>query len=337
MDQLNSSNIKNCYGKSGVYFFSVKGHSYVGSSVNVGSRLHNHIWSMSTGRHRNRFVQKCYDKYSISAFTFKILEFCSKEIRIEREKYYIDLLKPDMNVVEPVSLSRNKPEYIERQRKIKLEYYKTHTSLSKIPVYQYTKTGEYVQSFNSATDAANYYSVNVSAIVSATNNRSITCCGFQWRKTKYEQISSCTKQKPIKKKNPQKPGNRKIIYRYSLDGKYIDSFESASLADRTLRIKGCSAAARGNTAYRSVGGFLWSYKKEDSLPPYKNHSKDAKKIAIILTNTLSGKEYCFDSIAEAARTLFPNEQNYNSLCACISSCARGKGKRVKKIYTAKYK
>lgn len=340
MEQLSRENTKPFNGKSGIYYYEVAGHSYVGSSVNIGHRLNCHIWALLNNRHRNKFIQNCFNKYSISAFTFKILELCPKDIRIEREKYYIDLLKPDLNVCDPVTLSRDKPEYIERQRKIKKEYYLTHEVPNKIPVYQYTISGEYMTYFSSATEAAKFYNVCVTAIVAATSGRSKTCAGYQWRKEKNDSIPSCIKEK-VKKgklKLPPKPGNKKRIYRYSFDGTYLDSFESASLADRTLNIHGCSVVASGNGPYRSVGGFLWSYEKVDKMPPYENHSKDAKKVAIVLTEISSGQEHEFGSVADAVRCLFPNAgTKFNSLCATVCSCARGKGKTIKGKYIARYK
>ena len=340
MEQLSRENTKSFNGKSGVYYYEVAGHSYVGSSVNIGNRLNCHIWALLNGKHRNRFIQNCFNKYSISSFTFKILEFCTKEKRIEREKYYIDLLKPDLNVCDPITLSRDKPEYIERQRRIRKEYYLTHEASNKIPVYQYTPFGDYVTSFPSATEAARFYGVGVSAMVAASNGRSKTCAGYQWRKDKCENIPSCIKVKVAKEKTklPPKPGNKKRIYRYSLDGAYVDSFESASLAERTLNIHGCSAATLGNGPYRSVGGFLWSYDKVDRMPHYENHSKDAKKVSIIITEISSGQEYEFNSVADAVRCLFPDAGlKFDSLCATVCGCARGKGKTIKSKYKARYK
>lgn len=323
MEELNRKNIKTYYRKSGIYYFTVGRHSYVGSSVNVGSRLSNHIWAMQSGKHRNRIIQNCYNKYSISGFSFKILEFCDKDKRIEREKYYIDLLHPDLNVANPVTLVRDKPEYIERQRAIRKEYYKTHESASKIPVYQYAKTGEYITSFSSITEAANFYNVNNTAISFAARKPGAVSVGFQWRKEKYASIPSCIKVK-VKKEKPKrtpKPGNKKRIYRYSLDGIYIDSFESASLANRTLNIHGCQAAAIGKGPYRSAGGFLWSYEKVDKMKPYENHSKDSKIKNIYLFDCISGVEKEYRSIADAAKDIIKRE-SFDSLCSNISCSAR---------------
>lgn len=335
METLTNENIKKYYGKCGIYYIVIHNHSYIGSSINIGSRLHTHIWSMKTGNHRNRMMQNCYNKYSLLDFTFEILEYCSAEMRIQRESFYIKMLSPDINVVEPVTLNRDSIEYREKQRQIRLEYYQTHESSAKIPIYQYTLTGDYITSFSSATEAAKFYGVNVSAITAATNGRSTTCVGFQWRKTYSREITSCIKLPKEKIKKEPKPGNRRKIYRYSLAGEYIDAFASCKEADRVLGIHGCHAAASDNTSYRSVGGFLWSFEKKDHLTPYENHSKDAKIKTVYLFDVYTGIEQSFRSIADACRSIITSNDNFDSVCATISSSAK-KPNFVLHRYLARY-
>lgn len=338
MEQLTRENIKQCKTCSGIYHFCVGRHHYIGSSVNVRARLKNHIWSMENNRHRNRIIQNCYNKYSLKEFYFEVIEYCSKDQRIEREKYYIDKLHPDLNVTDPVSLKRGKL-FSQHISDSKRKYYETHVSKSRIPVYQYSITGDYIAEYSCATDVANLFNIEVSAVTAATNGRSKTCKGFQWRKEKYEKIDSLIKEKPkkIKSNLSSKPGNRKRIYRYSFDGEYIDSFESASAANKALGIRGSSAAAREDSNYRSVGGFQWSYQKVERMPKYENHSKDSKKKAIIIFDTKSNLTWEFDSIASAVRSLFPDAENFASLCAIISGCARGRANSFNGHYKAEYK
>lgn len=338
MYKLIKENLLHCSNTSGIYHISVGRHNYIGSSIAVRNRLRTHIWSMANNKHRNRIIQNCFNKYTLNNFYFEILEYCRAEDRITREKYYIDKMHPDLNVTDPMTLRRGKV-FSQHLSTAMRKYYATHSSTACIPVYQYSLSGSYITTYPSATQAAKLFKVKVSAIVSATNGRSKTCKGFQWRKERFDKIESLIKETPcrIKPKLPPKLGNKRQIHRYSYDGSYIDTFESASLADRTLGIHGCSAAARGNTNYKSVGGFLWSYNKVAKLPPYKNHSKDAKKRAISITDIRTHIIYNFDSIAAAARALFPTTQKFDSLCATISSCANGKCKTFNKHYTACYK
>lgn len=137
------------------------------------------------------------------------------------------------------------------------------------------------------------------------------------------------------------PGISKAVYRYSLEGEYIDSFPSVKEAQRQLKVKSsvliAAAANPVNKVFKSAYGFLWSYIKVDSLPKYENHSKDAKRVPILVTEISTSKIMEFDCIADAVRTLFPGTNKFDALCATFSGCARGKGKTIKRLYTVKYK
>ena len=138
------------------------------------------------------------------------------------------------------------------------------------------------------------------------------------------------------------PGISKEIHRYTLDGEYVDSFPSAKEAQRQLNVKSAvlisAAASPTNKTFKSAYGYQWSYTKSERLPAYVNHSKDAKKVSVIITEISTGQEYEFESAAESVRFLFPDAgKNFDSLCATVISCAKGRGKTIKKKYTARYK
>lgn len=136
------------------------------------------------------------------------------------------------------------------------------------------------------------------------------------------------------------PGISKTVYRYNLSGELIDSFPSVSEAQRRLGVKSsvliAAAANPNNKTFKSAYGYLWSYKQE-VLPSYENHSKDAKIKPVIITEISTGKKQEFRSIADAVRALFPNTKDFEVLCSTVSGNARGRGKTIKGLYTAKYK
>jgi hypothetical protein len=115
----------------------------------------------------------------------------------------------------------------------------------------------------------------------------------------------------------------KKCYQYKLTGEFLREFESVSEVKRKLKIS-CGFACRGNKSYyKSAGGYLWSYIKYDKYPTnYENNSSKSKIRNIKCSN---GKEY--SSIADCARDLF--SENFNSVCASISACCRGKLKSYK--------
>jgi group I intron endonuclease len=79
---------------SGVYIItsSKNGKRYVGSAVNLKSRLRHHFNLLRNKNHDNIHLQRHVNKYDIIILWFGILEFCPPEKCIEREQYWIDTL-----------------------------------------------------------------------------------------------------------------------------------------------------------------------------------------------------------------------------------------------------
>ena len=116
----------------------------------------------------------------------------------------------------------------------------------------------------------------------------------------------------------------KPVYRYDLDGNYIDEFISAREAGRKLNIdsNSISQVCRRKKSYlKSAGGFQWSYEKKNKLSKYINNSSKAKIVSIFIFDCYTGEEFKFDSIAEAVRQLNIIGKNFDSSCAGIASSA----------------
>src|SRR5271166_482730 len=75
---------------SGIYCIinQETGSIYIGSSANLWIRLCDHL----TDNNSNLYLQRAILKYGLPAFTFKIIEFCTKELLLEREQHWLDWL-----------------------------------------------------------------------------------------------------------------------------------------------------------------------------------------------------------------------------------------------------
>ena len=70
------------------------GRCYVGSSVNVFRRFDSHLKMLTNKKHHSYSLQNAWNKYGEDAFRFIILECLhSKEMLLEREQHWIDVLK----------------------------------------------------------------------------------------------------------------------------------------------------------------------------------------------------------------------------------------------------
>lgn len=88
--------------RSGVYRWinKINGKSYVGSSVNLSKRLNNYYnYKILADPKNNMRIYKALLKYGYSNFMLEILEYCEKSCLIEKEQYYLDLLKPEYNIL----------------------------------------------------------------------------------------------------------------------------------------------------------------------------------------------------------------------------------------------
>lgn len=97
--------------KSGIYCWTNlnNGKSYEGSSGNLGERFYRYYkidFLMAALKRSRSKIYSSILKNGYSKFKVDILEYCNKEDLIKREQYYLDLLKPEYNILSSASSSR---------------------------------------------------------------------------------------------------------------------------------------------------------------------------------------------------------------------------------------
>lgn len=80
--------------KTGIYKIinTITGKVYVGSSKDMDKRWIQHKNHLSKDKHHSKKLQNSVNKHGLDNFIFEVVEECSKDILIEREQYWIDLL-----------------------------------------------------------------------------------------------------------------------------------------------------------------------------------------------------------------------------------------------------
>lgn len=246
MEKLTLQKIKVYKKVCGIYKIKIHDKEYIGSSKNIQHRLRQHLITLKQNKHHNHTMQNLYNKYGIDNIYFEVIEICLEENRINREKYYIDSIKPYINhILDPENIIRDK-EYKHRISISKKKYYETHSPVNIKMVYQYSLEGKYLQSYKSITDAARATNQDVTAICSVCNNRSYTAGGYRWSFELKETLSK------LKKKYKKVP-----VIQYSLDNVFIKEWDSKTDAEKELKICNISRAIRKNL---TAGGYKWKYK-----------------------------------------------------------------------------
>ena len=97
-EKFNGNHTNNVVGPvAGVYIIEclLTDDAYIGCSSNLRNRRYKH--SRNVGNSKNKPLSKLIKQYGWGAFSFDVLEECSREEMHDRETYYIQELKPNLN------------------------------------------------------------------------------------------------------------------------------------------------------------------------------------------------------------------------------------------------
>ena len=86
--------------KVGIYCIqnTINNKRYIGSSINIYHRLHQHRSYLRRNAHLNGHLQNSYNKNGEKIFITSILECCEQLNLAIREQYYIDLFNAEYNI-----------------------------------------------------------------------------------------------------------------------------------------------------------------------------------------------------------------------------------------------
>jgi group I intron endonuclease len=100
-DQGKSTMCADNKNKCGVYRWisKINGKSYVGSSVSLSNKFSTYYSLNSLIKVKGSIIiYRALLKYGYSNFSVDILEYCERNTLMEREQYYINILKPEYNI-----------------------------------------------------------------------------------------------------------------------------------------------------------------------------------------------------------------------------------------------
>ncbi|MCH8517484.1 MAG: GIY-YIG nuclease family protein [Cyclobacteriaceae bacterium] len=68
------------------------GKVYIGQSNDIRGRKYQHMYHLARNTHNNRYLQRAYNKYGVSSFTFSILTCCDESMLNDIETFLIKAL-----------------------------------------------------------------------------------------------------------------------------------------------------------------------------------------------------------------------------------------------------
>jgi len=186
--------------KAGIYSITINHKLYIGSSIDIQRRLNQHISDLKCNRHCNIILQNAYNKYREFEENIleEIIECNGKELH-NREKYYIEKLKPHYNIQDPI----------------------TNFGIKK--VYQFDLEGKFIKEYNSIIEAANELKISYSNIqhcAQENEKQTKSAGGYLW--------------KYVKNCNPKNDHRHKIIYVYNTNGEYLTYYDTIKECSKVL-------------------------------------------------------------------------------------------------------
>lgn len=196
--------IKRTLKKCGIYVIInlINNHKYIGSSKNIQQRLMEHRSNLRHNHHINEHLQNAWNKYGEENFDYYVLEFCQEDDRIKKEKYYVDVLKPEYNIsLDIVELpsysleSRLKHSNTRKKRMAEGIIPKTHCT----KIFVYNTQGEFVKEFNSEADAIKELNLTKSGINKVLSGENKQHHGYLIFKSKQDYVAPYVKTKNVDK------------------------------------------------------------------------------------------------------------------------------------------
>ena len=186
------------------------------------------------------------------------------------------------------------------------------------PVKQYTAEGVFIQEYECIKYGAIATNINKSAISLCCNNKAKLAGGYIWLfsdvELTNEHIAWCNSDK--------RSENRIAIHRYSMDGEFIQEYESLTLAGLLTNTDPTSITLCCKGEYKSVADSIWRYAWEELTKEHlewcnKPQGRGEKEVNQYLRD---GTYICtYDSIGDAhLKTGVPR-------CS-IGACCRGEYK-----------
>jgi hypothetical protein len=144
---------------------------YVGRATNYRRRKNEHFYDLRRNISTSRILQKAWNKYGETNFTFEVIEEVNKGVDLqEREQYWIDVLNPAYNIQRKAGSPKGRRPNPEQIEKVLI-----HT---RKPIIQNSLTGEFLKEWPSIAEASRTLGINAGNIGYCCQGGAKTAGGF---------------------------------------------------------------------------------------------------------------------------------------------------------------
>lgn len=262
-------------------YTSPSGKKYIGQTIQT---LQERAKMNGKGYSRCGIFYKAIQKYGFEKFKVEILEEPLKELLDKKEQEWIAFL--DTRAPNGYNITDGGNSH----------------NIKK--VYQYSCDGEFLQEFNSLTEAAKSINKSIQGISDCLHERKKASYGYIWSFEKKDQI------------NPVKYilNEEKKVYSYSLNGDFVREYKSITEAANAVGANRCDIKKAINKKIRWSKGYQWSFEKVDKMPVITSGRNGG--IKVIQKDIDTGEILAiFESQSEAAKKTGVSIKGISKACS----------------------
>jgi len=225
-------------------------------------------------------------KYGYDAFTKEILEDCTSDVNelLVLEVYYkqmYDSFKNGYNLIEGLEIAGNP---------------------TLVPVNQYDIEGNYIDSYDSISQAAELNEIRGGTISNVARGFCKTAGGYQWSYKLLDRMDKVILEYGLVE-----------VFKYDLDGNFIEGYESidaASIDNKNCNKPNICRVAQEAYGRKSSGGFQWRYYKKMKIDKVKRLKTSIGPKTVYQYDLTGVLIDSYDSGREAARE---NDLDYKKI------------------------
>lgn len=151
-------------------------------------RFLEHLHYLEHNKHSSKYLQNVVNKYGIEGLRFEIIEVVNSTDRthiLEREQYYLDLLKPGYNSSKvakcPTVVYTKERKDAARQRRKGISFVESAYQKIRKSIRQYDKNGALIKEYSSIQMASDETSINRATISKCASGTRKSAGGYLWK------------------------------------------------------------------------------------------------------------------------------------------------------------
>lgn len=289
--------------KSGIYRIdcTANGRFYIGSAKSIKARWKAHINALKRGDHGNSHLLRIARKHGLESLQFSIIEECPCECLLSREQFYLDTLKPTINL-SPTAGS------ITGSRRTEAQKMRSVQGQPSRPIHQINAaTGDIVATFTSARAATRATGISNCTIGQVCIGAAQTAGGYFWC-----YVDTWDESKYIKRT----PASTGKVLGIDLDGNEVEYASTRHAADvLSLNIDMIRVVAQGMR--KSYKGYQFSYIDRPKRPlnfrkrtPVLAIKDGASTVYNSLKQASKGTRICSTNILQVCDGARPSHNGY---------------------------